>query len=160
MLRRYDFYGGIRRPPTPPYPSMRFGQYATMAISPTPTPCYRPPPFVDNIRGWDDFFLNSPRWTPSDRCDFGSDFLVPPESHRQNQPALASTPKIFFFCESLPSFLASSRETLETSLFIPHAPQISTYMEMKQPSLSLTNATTIAERERYTATSLDGATVY
>ena len=117
MLRRYNFYGGIRRPPTPPYPSKRFGQCATMALSAAPTPSYRRPPFVDDIRGWDDFFLNSPCSTPSDRGNFGSDFLVPSKSHGQKQPTLASTPEIFFFCKSSPCFLASSRKTLETSLF-------------------------------------------
>ena len=119
MLQRYDFYRGIRGPPTPPYPSKRFGQCATMALSTAPTPWYCPPPFIDNIRGRDELFLNSPCLTPSDRRDFGSDFLVPPKSHGQNQPTLASTPEISFFCESSPSFLASSRKTLETSLFYP-----------------------------------------
>ena len=59
MLRRYNFYGGIRRPPTPPYPSKRFGPRATMILSTTRTPWYRPPSFVDDIRGWDKFYLNS-----------------------------------------------------------------------------------------------------
>jgi hypothetical protein len=117
MLQQYNFYGGIRRPPTPPYPSKRFRQCATMAISAAPTPWYRPPPFINDIRGWDNFFLNSPRSTPSDRRNFGSDFLVPPKSHGQKQPTLASTPEIFFFCKNSPCLLASSRKTLETSLF-------------------------------------------
>ena len=102
MLQRYDFYGGIRRPPTPPYPSKQFGQCATMALSAAPTPLYRPPSFVDNIRGLDKFFLNSPRSTPSDQRNFGSDFLVPPKSHGQKQPTLASTPDIFFFARAHP----------------------------------------------------------
>ena len=63
--------------------------------------------------------MNSPHSTPSDQQDFGSDFLVPPKSHGQNQPTLASTLEIFFFYKSSPSFFASSRETLETSLFYP-----------------------------------------
>ncbi len=117
MLRRYDFYGGIRRPLTQPYPSKRFGQQATMTLSAAPSPSYRHPPFVDNIRGWDEFFLNSPCSTPSDRRNVGSDFLVPPKSHGQKQPILASTPEIFCFCKSSPCFVASSRKTLETLLF-------------------------------------------
>jgi hypothetical protein len=88
-----------------------------MTLSPAPSPSYRHPPFVNDIRGWDDFFLNSPRSTPSDRRNFGSDFLVPPKFHGQKQPTLASTPKIFLFCKSSPCILASSRKTLETSLF-------------------------------------------
>jgi hypothetical protein len=113
MLQRYDFYGGIRRPPTPLYPSKRFGQLATMALSATLTPSYCRPPFVGDIRGWDEFFLNSPCSTPSNQHNFGSDFLIPPKSHGQKQPTLASTPEIFVFCESSPCFLASSRKTLE-----------------------------------------------
>ncbi len=62
-------------------------------------------------------FLNSPRSTPSDRRSFCSNFLVPPKSHGQKQLLLASTPEILFFCESSPCFVASSRKTLETSLF-------------------------------------------
>ena len=102
MLQWYDFYGGICRLPTPPYPSKQFGQCATMALSAAPTPLYRPPSFVDNIRGLDKFFLNSPRSTPSDQRNFGSDFLVPPKSHGQKQPTLASTPDIFFFARAHP----------------------------------------------------------
>jgi hypothetical protein len=117
MLQRYDFYRGIRRRLTQPYPRKRFGQCATMTLSAAPSPSYRHPPFVDNIRGWDEFFLNSPRSTPSDQCNFGSDFLVPPKSHGQKQPTLAFTPEIFHFCKSSPCILASSRKTLETSLF-------------------------------------------
>ena len=63
--------------------------------------------------------MNSPRLTPSDRRNFGSDILVPPKSHGQKQPILASTPEILFFCESSPYFVASSRKTLETSLVFP-----------------------------------------
>jgi hypothetical protein len=88
-----------------------------MALSAKPSSLYRLPPFVNNTRELDDFFLNSPCSTPSDRHNFGSDFLVPPKSHGQKQPTLASTPNIFFFCESSPCLLASSRKTLETSLF-------------------------------------------
>ncbi len=61
--------------------------------------------------------MNSPRLTRSDRRNFGSDFLVPPKSHGQKQPILASIPEILFFCKSSPCFVASSRNTLETSLF-------------------------------------------
>jgi hypothetical protein len=117
MLQRYDFYGGIRRPLTQPYPSKQFRQCATMTLSPAPSPSYCHPPFVDNIRGWDEFFLNSPCLTPLDRRNFGSDFLVPPKSHGQKQPTLASTPEIFLFCESSPCILFSSWKTVETSLF-------------------------------------------
>jgi len=88
-----------------------------MTLSDAPSPLYRHPPFVDDIRGWDDFFLNSPRSSPSDQRSFGSNFLVPPKSHGQKQPTLASTPEIFLFCKSSPCLLASSRNTLETSLF-------------------------------------------
>jgi hypothetical protein len=90
-----------------------------MTLSAAPPPPNRHPPFVDDIRGWDEFFLNSPRLTPSDRRNFGSDILVPPKSHGQKQPILASTPEILFFCESSPYFVASSRKTLETSLVFP-----------------------------------------
>ncbi len=117
MLRWYDFYGGIRRLPTLPYPSKQFRQCATMTLSAAPSPLYHHPLFVDNIRGWVDFFLNSPCSTPSNQRNFGSDFLVPPKSHGQKQPTLASTPEISFFCKSSPCLLASSRKTLETSLF-------------------------------------------
>jgi hypothetical protein len=58
MLRGYDFYGGIRRLLTQPYPSKRFGQRATMTLHAAPSPSYHPPPFVDDIRGWGNFFLN------------------------------------------------------------------------------------------------------
>ncbi len=81
MLRRYDFYGGIRRPLTQQHPSKQFGQGPTMTLSAALPPPNRHPPFVDNIRGWDEFFLNSPRFTPSDRRDFGFDIFVPPKSH-------------------------------------------------------------------------------
>jgi hypothetical protein len=117
MLRRYNFYGGICRPPTPPYPSKRFGQCATMTLSAAPSPSYRHLSFVNDIREWDDFFLNSPRSTLSDQRNFGSDVLVHPKSHGQKQPTQASTPEISFFCKSSPCLLASSRKTLETSLF-------------------------------------------
>ena len=88
-----------------------------MALSAAPTPWYHPPPFVDNIRGWEDFFLNSPQSSPSDQLDFNFDFVVPPKSHGQNYPTLVSTPGIFFFCASSPSFLVSSRTTLKTVFF-------------------------------------------
>jgi hypothetical protein len=119
MLRRYNFYGGIRRPLTQPHPSKRFGRGPTMTLSAAPPPPNRHPPFVGNIRGWDEFFLNSPRLTPSDRHNFGSDILVPPKSHGQKQPILVSTPEILFFCKSSPYYAASNRKTLETSLVFP-----------------------------------------
>ncbi len=119
MLQQYDFYGGIRRPLTQPHPSKRFGRGPTMTLSAAPPPPYRHPPFVNNIRGWDDFFLNSPCLTPSDRRNFGSDILFPPKSHGQKQLILASTPEILFFCESSTYFGASSTKTLETSLVFP-----------------------------------------
>ena len=135
MLRWYDLYGGICRPPTLPYWSKQFRQCATMTLSAAPSPLYRHPPCIYDIRGWDDFFLNSPRSTPSDRRNFGSDFLVPPKSHGQKQSSLASTPEISFFCKSSPCLLASSRKTPETSLF--HATCTTTFHingnEMTQP---------------------------
>jgi len=90
-----------------------------MTLSAAPPPPNRHPPFVDDIRGWDEFFLNSPRFTPLNRRDFGFDISVPPKSHEQKQPFLAPTPEIFFSCARSPPFLASSRETLETSLVFP-----------------------------------------
>ena len=119
MLRRYCLYGGIRRPLTQPHPSEQFGRGPTMTLSAAPPPPNRHPPFVDDIRGWDEFFSNSPRLTPLDRCYFGSFILVPPKSHEQKQPSLASTPEIFLPCARSPPFLASSGETLGTSLVFP-----------------------------------------
>jgi hypothetical protein len=118
MLRRYVFYGGIRRPPTPPFPSKRFGPRATMALSAAPPPWYRPPPFANNIRGWEEFYLNSPRPSPSDRLEPDLDFVLHPNSHGQNYPTLAFTPKIFSHRTGSPSLSASSRKTLKTSLFL------------------------------------------
>ena len=116
MLQRYDFYRGIRRPPTPPYPSKRFGPRATMVLSTAPTPWYRPPPFVDDIRGWDEFYVNSPHPSPSNQLELDLNFVVHPNSHGQNHPTLAFTPEIFSHRTGLPSLFASSRKTLKTSL--------------------------------------------
>ena len=88
-----------------------------MALSATPTPWYRPPPFVDNIRGWDKFYLNSPRPSPSARLALDLNFVVQPNSHGQNHPILAFTPEIFSHRTGSPSFFTSSRKTLKTSLF-------------------------------------------
>jgi hypothetical protein len=118
MLRRYVFYGGICRPPTPPFPSKRFGPRATMALSATPPPWYHPPPFADDIRGWDEFYLNSPRPSPSNQLEPNLNFVLHPNSHGQNYPTLAFTPEIFSHRASLPSLSASSRKTLKTSLFL------------------------------------------
>ena len=117
MLCRYNFYGGIRRPPTPLYASKRFGPSVTMALSAASTPWYCPPPSVNNIRGWDEFFLNSPQSSPFDRLDFNLNFVVPSNSHGQNHPTLGFTPEILFHRAGLPSLLASSRKTLKTSIF-------------------------------------------
>ena len=117
MLQRYDFYGGIRRPPTPPYPSKPLGPRATMALSVAPPPCYRPSPFVDDIRGWDEFYLNSPRPSPSNQLELNLNFDFHSNSHGQNYPILAFTPKIFSHRAGSPSLFASSRKTLKTSLF-------------------------------------------
>ncbi len=60
MLRRYNGYGGIRRSLTRLHPSKQFGPHATMTSSAMPTPWYCPPPFLDNIWWWDDFYWNPP----------------------------------------------------------------------------------------------------
>jgi hypothetical protein len=105
--------------PTPQHPSKQIRQWVTMALSAALTHWYCHPPFVDNIRGWDKFFMNSPCSFPSNGCSFDFNFLVPPKFHGQNYLTLASTPGIIFHCTSSPSFLASSRKTLKTSLFYP-----------------------------------------
>ncbi len=60
MLRRYCLYGGIHRPLTQPHPSKRFGRGPTMTLSTAPQPPNRHSPFVDDIRGWDEFFFELP----------------------------------------------------------------------------------------------------
>ncbi len=92
-----------------------------MALSAVPPPWYHPPPFADDIRGWDEFYLNSPPPSPSDRLEPDLDFVRHPNSHGQNYPTLAFTPEIFSHRAGSPSLSASSRKTLKTSLFLhPH----------------------------------------
>ena len=125
MLQRYGFYGGIRRPLASPFPSKRFGPRATMAISAMPPPWYRLPPSADDIRGWDKFYLNSPRPSRSDRLDLDLNFVAHPNTHGQNHPTLAFSPKIFSHCAGSPCFFASRRKTLKTSsVFHPHTTNI------------------------------------
>jgi hypothetical protein len=96
MLRRYTFYGGIRRSLTRFDPTKQFGPRATMALSAMPIPWYPPPPFVNDIRWWDDFFLNFPRPLASDKPNSVPDKLAPLKTHGQSHLTLGSTPKIFF----------------------------------------------------------------
>ena len=89
-----------------------------MALSAAPSPWYRLPLFADDIRGWDKFYLNSPRPSSSNRLKPDLDFVLHPNSHGQNYLTLAFTPKIFsHWCAGLPSLSASSRKTLKISLF-------------------------------------------
>jgi hypothetical protein len=119
MLRRYTFYGGIRRSSTHLDPSKQFGPNATMALSATPTPWYHPPPFVNDIRWWDDFFLKSPRPPPPDKLDFDLNYLVPLKTHGHSHSTLRSTPKFFFgHMHVLDVFSTSSNETLKSSPFL------------------------------------------
>jgi hypothetical protein len=67
-----------------------------MALSATPTPWYRPPPFVNNIRWWNDFFLNFPHPLVSDKLNDFPDELAPLKTHGQAHSTLGSIPKIFF----------------------------------------------------------------
>jgi hypothetical protein len=88
-----------------------------MALSAVPTPWYCPPPFVDDIRGWDEFYLNSPHPSPSDQIELDLNFIIHPNPHGQNHPTLVFTPEIFSHRAGLPSLSASSRKTLKMSLF-------------------------------------------
>jgi hypothetical protein len=60
MSRRYNGYGGICRSFTGLDSSKQFKLHATMTLPAALTPWYRPPPFIDDIRWWDDFFLKFP----------------------------------------------------------------------------------------------------
>ncbi len=96
MFCWYTFYGGIRRTLTCFDSSKQFGPQAIMASSATPTPWYCPPPFVDNIRWWDDFFLKFSRPPPPDKPDTNPGHSFPLQNHGHVLLALGSTPNIFF----------------------------------------------------------------
>jgi hypothetical protein len=96
MLRRYTFYGGIRRSSTRFDPTKQFGPRATMALSAVLTPWYHPPPLIDVIRWWENFFLNFPRPLASDKPNNVPDKLAPLKTHGRAHSTLGSTPKIFF----------------------------------------------------------------
>ena len=148
MLRRYVFYGGIFRPPTPPFPSKQFGPpRATMAFSAAPPPWCCLPPFADDIRGWDEFYLNSPHPSPADRLKPDLDFVLHPNSHGQNYPTLAFTPEIFSHRAGLPSWSASSRKTLKTSLF-SHPRTINSPNFLDEPTQSAHNQQNNHHRKR------------
>jgi hypothetical protein len=72
---------------------------------PLPTPWYRPPPFVNNIRGWDGIYLNSPGPSPSNQLDLDLDFVAHPNSHDPNHLTLVFSPEIVSHRAGSPSFL-------------------------------------------------------
>jgi hypothetical protein len=123
MLCWYNFYGGICRLPTRLDPSKQFGPHATMALSAVLTPWYCPPPFVNNIRWWDNFFLKFPRPPTPNKTDIDPNHLVPLKTHHPEYSTLVSTFEIFFGCaQVLGVFPASSNKTLKLSPFLhPHS---------------------------------------
>ena len=123
MLRRYNGCRGIRRSLTRLDPSKQFGLHATMILSAGPTPWYCPPPLVDNIRWWDNFFLKFPRPSTPEKPDVDPDHLAPLKTHGSKYSPLVSTSKIFFGCgDVLGIFPASNSKTLTSSLFFhPHS---------------------------------------
>jgi hypothetical protein len=123
MLRWYTFYGGIRRLLTQLDPSKQFGPHATMALSATPTPWYWPPPFVDNVRWWDDLFLKFLRPPTPDKQDVDPYQLVPLKTNRPTYSTLVTISEIFFGCTHvLGVFPAPSSQTIKLSPFFhPHS---------------------------------------
>ncbi len=156
MLRRYDFYRGIRRPPTPPYPSKLFGPRVTMALFAAPPPWYPLPPFAENFRGWDEFVLSSPRPSLSNWLEPDLNFNFHPNSHGQNYPKLAFTPEIFSHRAGSPSLFASSRKTLKTSLF-SHSHTINSPKLLNEATQSVHNQQKPSWRKKFTVTSPNGA---
>ena len=118
-----------------------------MALSAAPQTWYRPPPFADDIRGWDEFYLNSPRPSSSNRLKPDLDFVLHPNSHGQNYPTLAFTPEIFSHRAGSPSLSASSRKTLKTSLG-PHPHTLNPPKPLDEATQSAHNQQNNHHRER------------
>ncbi len=85
--------------------------------------CIAPPLFVDNIRWWDNFFLQFLRPSTPNKLHVDPNHLAPLKTHGSDFSLLVPSSKIFFVCKGvLGIFPASNNKTLQLSLFFhPHS---------------------------------------
>jgi hypothetical protein len=94
-----------------------------MALFAVPTPWYHLPPFIDNIRWWDIFFLKFSCPSTPNKPGINPNHLSLFKKHGSEYSPLVSTSKIFFGCgDVLGIFPASNNLTIQLSLFFhPHS---------------------------------------
>jgi hypothetical protein len=120
MLFQYQLHGGIRRLQPRFDQSKQFRTNTTMAASSAPTPWNHPPPSVDDVRWWDNIFLNL-------SCPLENEEM--PKVHRQKYSGephhgethafLVPALELLFSRQDAPIFKKSpGDETLKTSSFL------------------------------------------